>query len=422
MRRRHKTPWLWIASVGALALAGPVLNGIVEWWDVQPDRSRCEFGRQLLVARGPAQEAALVVTEGPKTWVVASADGRPTNVIDAGAVDGARFFPVQVVRDCDTDGRQDLGGRLRRSALADARECDVILSSASGKVLWRSAERVVPPNAVDICVGFADDRDGDGLPEFVRWTGSAAEAEGPRLELISSRTGGIIASRPQGVDWHFHSGRRARFVADVNGDEHADIAVMDALRSTLLSGVDLSELHVLQNSNPSDAMQAYTFNAGNALELGDGLVWISFSTSAGPERLDCTSISDHRLRWSVAIPGGNSTDWGVVACGGDVNADGVNDVLVGWPLFMEDAVYVLSGRDGSLLRTDRASGYGNAHFGTDLVPLPDLDQDGVSEYAVSDLQGGNSNAGRVSIVSGRSGKHVDAFGAIRLAARSIGMR
>jgi hypothetical protein len=101
---------------------------------------------------------------------------------------------------------------------------------------------------------------------------------------------------------------------------------------------------------------------------------------------------------------------------GDVNGDGVDDILVGalrehrFATDRAGRVHLLSGADGTLLRTidtpqtdrgDRASGA----FGSAIVGLPDLTGDGIPDLAVSaPVESGESGA--VYLLSGSDGSSI----------------
>ncbi|XP_018410675.1 PREDICTED: integrin alpha-IIb-like [Nanorana parkeri] len=97
----------------------------------------------------------------------------------------------------------------------------------------------------------------------------------------------------------------------------------------------------------------------------------------------------------------------------DINGDGLDDLLVGAPVFMErrtdgkflevGQVYVYLqkkpralNRDPQILRGTRVYG----HFGASIAPLGDLDQDGYNDVAVGSPFGGQSGAGCVYIYKG----------------------
>ncbi|KAM9296273.1 integrin alpha-IIb-like [Gastrophryne carolinensis] len=101
----------------------------------------------------------------------------------------------------------------------------------------------------------------------------------------------------------------------------------------------------------------------------------------------------------------------------DVNGDGLEDLLVGAPLFMErqtggkllevGQVYVYKQRRPRFLDRDRqvlTGTYAYGQFGASIAPLGDLDQDGYNDVAVGSPFGGQFGSGCVHIYrGGRSG-------------------
>ncbi|TAJ18230.1 MAG: hypothetical protein EPO68_08240 [Planctomycetota bacterium] len=265
-------------------------------------------------------------------------------------------------------------------------------------------------------VAFGADLDRDGIPDPIVAEVTPARARSERLVLVSSVSGIALHSYP------VTDVRRLRSIVDVNGDGTRDVLASAPAVELVLSGADLSliqSVDVLTLTKPPNATDVAEID-GEFCLLG----WIDlhcYETHEYEERLVCVSLESSTLRWEYSERGSDSSDSAVVTTCGDVDGDGVRDVLVGWPLFLSDAVHVHSGRNGALLRYDQRpfDHYGLAHFGTDVASLPDVDGDGVDDYATSDVQQGNQSPGRVHFVSGKTGAVLDSFGAVRLMSRGL---
>jgi len=162
-------------------------------------------------------------------------------------------------------------------------------------------------------------------------------------------------------------------VADLNGDGLADLIV----------GVP----HHISNPNTDDA----EINAGEALVFSgkDGNVLFTLT--------DPTAEEDGKMGIAVA---------GL----GDVNADGVPDLLVGVPgkdIGGEDGLsnvglaYVFSGKTGQLIRTlnhpEEGGGEAGAAFGSAVANAGDIDKDGVTDILI-----GAPGEGKAYVFSGKT--------------------
>ena len=106
---------------------------------------------------------------------------------------------------------------------------------------------------------------------------------------------------------------------------------------------------------------------------------------------------------------GDSFGFAVAGLGGDVNGDGVNDLVTGarfsdiaGPNF--GAALLLSGVDGSVIRQHLGSD-SNSRFGETLGPAGDVNNDGIPDAIIGARldESGGSNTGSARVFSGADG-------------------
>ena len=91
-----------------------------------------------------------------------------------------------------------------------------------------------------------------------------------------------------------------------------------------------------------------------------------------------------------------------LADAGDVDGDGLHDVILGAPGAGAGAAYVFSGADGSLLLSLAGARTGD-RFGATVAGLGDMDGDGRSDIAVGAPLAGEIGAGVVTVYVGATG-------------------
>jgi hypothetical protein len=215
----------------------------------------------------------------------------------------------------------------------------------------------------------AGDVDADGVTDIAEGT----DLGSPRLRLYSGATGALLREIPNmPFDWSFaHS---FAGIGDVDGDGHGEVAVG------------------IPGANPIGPPASQSYGAVQVRSGATGAV----------------------LR-TILHPPGERGFGTTVAAGGDIDGDGIPDVLVGSPnvplppaSYIRGKVFAYSGRDGSLLHELRNADTLSS-FGEVLAGIGDLDADGFADIAAgssredfASLPVGEPQGG-VQVFSGASG-------------------
>ena len=280
--------------------------------------------------------------------------------------------------------------------------------------VWFSLYEENPGDVLGYVADPIGDINGDGVPDIVTsapfqfnagmLTGKAyvlSGADGSELNSIIGNPGEFM-------------GFSATLAGDVNNDGTNDYILGSRVRALVISGSDHSLIH--EWTIPG---VGFGFDSNAAGDLnGDGhddvLVGAPFSAAGGPASgaMYAYSGMDGSLLWSYIGDAGTNAGLGVGPVG-DVNDDGVPDVVVAAPnggKSHKGIAYVLSGTDGSILleldpKSPSAGANGPNTFGTfHIHGAGDINNDGVPDIFVGDYnsKGGQHNPnGTNSVGSGR---------------------
>ena len=275
------------------------------------------------------------------------------------------------------------------------------------------------------------DINGDGVADIFAYNQSYDGADTGHVFIFSGATRRLLRTianpRPQ-VGSGFGP---VLNLGDVNHDGVADFAVSAPGEDVganqgqgvlwVFEGKTGNVLYEVNDPQPA-AGAGFGFGVSTGDLNGDGirdLVLVDGSYDAttvpGTGTVYAFSGKDGRLLWQVPNPSGTPPSALSVHDTGDVNGDGVDDILVGAPPpFGVPGVghaYLLDGRNGRVIRTltdpteSPSSGFGSFWNGGPGAP-GDINGDGVRDISVAastEDVGGLSKAGALFLFSGRNG-------------------
>jgi len=336
-----------------------------------------------------------------------------------GEAAGERFgASVAGLGDVDGDGYADVAvGAPHADPNGPSSGLVRVFSGRDGHELWR-LEGDSASDWFGFSIDGAGDVDGDGVGDLVIGSPMGTPPEG-RATVVSGRDGGTIWVWIGGAPGE-RFGHAVAGAGDVDGDGFADVIVgapnsnaagTFAGRARVFSGADGSVLHSFDGA----AWDQLGFSVSGAGDMdGDGLA----DVVVGAPLADRTAFnSGSAFVFSgadgselLAVHGVQIGDQlgSVVNGAGDVNADGTPDFLVGVPAadvnaIDSGAVEVRSGADGSVWLT--LSGRKSGEFLQQGAGVGDVDGDGFADVALGSpaADGKGSESGVVRLHSGKTG-------------------
>lgn len=331
----------------------------------------------------------------------------------------------------------DLDGDRARDVLVAAPSYDAAGSANDGRVYVQSSRggrlRVLsgrgPAEAFGFSLASAGDVTGDGVDDYVVGAPGylslvacpTSLADPGHVYLYSGATGRVV-HRFTGTQPGEMFGYAVAGAGDVDGDGVPDLvagaacadtgAGADAGRVDVLSGGTFRRIDRIHGATAAAQLGSAVAAVGDV--DADGVSDLVAGAKDGrPQQRGRATVFSGATRdvlWSFA--GGRRTadlGWFFVAGVPDVDADGVRDVYAadfdtGDPAAPDGRVYVLSGRTGRPVHI--VNGGPGAGAGPGRYLGGDADGDGVDDLVVGSYTSsvGSSFGGQVDVVSGRTGK------------------
>ena len=286
---------------------------------------------------------------------------------------------VAVTPDLNGDGTHDvLVGSVGQDSAADNAGALYVLTGHSGDTIRvLTGER--RGDAFGAAVAVLPDIDGDGIADFSvgapGWDqDDSVGVDAGKVYVFSGASGAVMSEIP-GLQAHERFGFRLAVLNDVNGDGQVDLAIG---QENWVSEVDST--------------------------AGQSAVWLVSATTGSRVTLLKSGIPHDRFGYAIAPAG-------------DVNRDGVTDVLVGAYRdsqrgLSSGAAYVMSGRNGDVLYT-KFGEHILDHFGYAVAGGEDLSGDGRPDLAVGArfYSGAGGRSGKVYMYSGQDGSLLRSYDA-----------
>lgn len=271
-------------------------------------------------------------------------------------------------------------------------------------------------------VADLNDIDGDGVKEAIisdPFDPQSGTNSG-RVFVYSGRTGQLLWTFIGQLSWQF--GYAIADAGDVNADGIPDIIVgapgSGAGRAIVYSGADGSVLLTRTGEASGDFFGRAVAGVGDLNADGHGDIAVGApgndAAASNAGRVYVYSGVDGALIRTFSGPSASAAFGSGVARAGDLNHDGVCDLIVGAPVALSaprGRAYVYSGADGALLLPAfQPDQFGISTFGQFFVAdAGDVNADGTEDLYVGAYDA-NGGAGRAFVYSGVTGALLHVFG------------
>ncbi len=283
-------------------------------------------------------------------------------------------------------------------------------------------------------VSFAGDLNGDGVEDFLVALFQVDVGLAGRVSAYSGSDGSLI-HQLDGVSLNDRFGASACGIGDINNDGFDDFLIGisgktgnfpasgEARVYSGLTGLPLYTLSGLEGSSlfghAVTALGDLDSDGVNDFAIGAPATTLPFFSpvpASGAVYVYSGKLGTLLHTLNIGPTGISNSFGSAVAEAGDVNNDGVSDVIVGAPLAspsQSGLISIFSGSDGSLIRTVPST-VSNLHFGVSLDGIGDVNHDGIDDQIVggsgeSGTFGNLIQGGAIAVLSGLDGSVLHAL-------------
>lgn len=268
-------------------------------------------------------------------------------------------------------------------------------------------------------VDGAGDMNGDGVPDLIVGAPFGTPSAGSAF-AFSGSTGALLTTWT-GTAPGDQFGFAVCSPGDLDGDGLGDVAIgapfadpngMNSGRVEVFSGADGALILTLEGSAPWDQFGYALDGAGDVNTDGvpDLLIGAPFEDTSGFNAGSAFVYSGADGTLLLAFHGALAGDWlgSSVAAAGDINADGIPDLALGLPGsdlggLDSGGAQVRSGADGGVLLL--IAGGASGEYSFSVAGLGDADGDGFDDVLFGEPSSDRKarEAGRVRVISGKTG-------------------